>query len=155
MYYAAVSFCWYANGLGPSRLVHNAEIAMKWCVLHEGAPNFPYHRLDCHIVILVLSTSYQWMAGAMPYVDDIRGWLGAANAGAWCHMTTILLSNHTMIIWRCNFVDRDPLLMVHTTDTNGLLLTNEDHRPLPIHVGNKVYMIWLKIGGIYSTLRPK
>ena len=47
-----------------------------------GAPNFPYHRLDCHIVILVLSTSYQWMAGAMPYVDDIRGRLGAANAGA-------------------------------------------------------------------------
>jgi len=74
-------FVVYGDGLGPSRLVHDAEIAEKRGVLHEGAPNFPYHRLDCHIVILVLSTSYQWMAGAIPYADDIRGRLGAANAG--------------------------------------------------------------------------
>ena len=52
------------------------------CPINEGAPNFPYHRLDCHIVMLVLSTAYQWMAGEIPCIDGIRGWLGAANAGA-------------------------------------------------------------------------
>ena len=71
-------FVVYGDGLG------------RWCttlklprneVSTRGAPNFPYHRLDCHIVILVLSTSYQWMAGAIPYADDIRGRSGAANAG--------------------------------------------------------------------------
>ena len=30
----------YEDGLGPSRLVHDAEIATKRGVLHEGAPNF-------------------------------------------------------------------------------------------------------------------
>ena len=74
-------FVAYAYGLGPSRLVHDAEIAMKCCVIHEGAPNFPYHRLDCHIVMIVPSTAYQWMAGEIPCIDGIRGWLGAANAG--------------------------------------------------------------------------
>jgi len=123
--------------------------------LHEGAPlslsspRLPYH------AIIVLSTAYQWMAGAMHCVYDIRGWLGAANAGAWCHNGHDTTVNHTMIIWRCNFLDRDPSMMVHTIDTNGLLPTNEDHSPLPIHVGNKVYMIWRWIGGIDSTLRPK
>ena len=46
--------------------------------LHEGAPlslsspRLPYH------AIIVLSTAYQWMTGAMHCVYDIRGWLGAA-----------------------------------------------------------------------------
>ena len=162
-YYRPINECFipqyhyvaYENGLGPSRLVHDAEIATKRGVLHEGAPlslsspRLPYH------AIIVLSTAYQWMAGAMYCVYDIRGWLGAANAGAWCHNGHDTTVNHTMIIWRCNFLDRDPSMMVHTIDTNGLLPTNEDHSPLPIHVRNKVYMIWRWICGIDSTLRPK
>ena len=59
-------------------------------------------------------------------------------------MTTIYVYN--VDVHFC--IDRTTVMMVHTTDTNGLLLANEDHSPLPIHVGNKVYMIWLKIGGI-------
>ena len=44
--------------------------------LSLSSPRLPYH------AIIVLSTAYQWMAGAIHCVYDIRGWLGAANAGA-------------------------------------------------------------------------
>ena len=90
MYYAAVSFCCIWGRFGTVKAG-----ARRWNCRETRcptrAPNFPYHRLDCHIVILVLSTSYQWMAGAIPYADDIRGRSGAANAGGWCHMATMLL----------------------------------------------------------------
>ena len=143
MLYTTVSLCCIWGRFGTVKAG-----ARRWnCheirgVLHEGAPlslsspRLPYH------AIIVLSTAYQWMAGAIHCVYDIRGWLGAANAGAWCHNGHDTTVNHAMIIWRCNFLDRDPSMMVHTIDTNGLLPTNEDHSPLPIHVGNKVYMIW-------------
>ena len=91
MYYAAVSFCCIWGRFGTVKAGARRWNCRETRCPTRGAPNFPYHRLDCHIVILVLSTSYQWMAGAIPYADDIRGRLGAANAGGWCHMATMLL----------------------------------------------------------------
>ena len=155
MCYAAVSFCCICVRFGTVKAGAQRWNCHEMMCPTRGAPNFPYHRLDCHIVMLVLSTAYQWMAGEIPCIDGIRGLLGAANAGAWCHDGHDMMVNHTMIIWHCNFDDRDPLIMVHTTNTNGLLLTNEDHSPLPIHIRNNVYMIWPWIGGVDSTLRTK
>ena len=42
----------YEDGLGPSRLVHDAEIATKYEVSYTKVHHFPYHHLDCHIMPL-------------------------------------------------------------------------------------------------------
>ena len=47
-----------------------------------GAPTFPIITSIAISCILVISTAYQWMAGAMPCTNGIKGWLGSANASA-------------------------------------------------------------------------
>ena len=88
-----------------------------------------------------------WMLQCLALMVSKSMVLGSANAGSWCHKAT-----HKMIIWSCNFIDQDPLMMVHTTNTSGsgLLLTNKDYDPLPI----LLLLFGGKIGGVDSALRP-
>ena len=106
-------------------------------VLHEGSPNFHYHLPRCHIVVVVLSTAYQWDIWHTPLLIWYQRMVRSHQRRCLIHYCHDMMVNHKMWFWRYNFFDRYPLKMVHTTDTIGLLLANEDHSPLPIHVRNK------------------
>ena len=90
MLYTTVSLCCIWGRFGTVKAgarrwnCHETRCPTRRCTtISLSSPRLPYH------AIIVLSTAYQWMAGAINCVYDIRGWLGAANAGAWCHKATI------------------------------------------------------------------